>query len=348
MKTRVDKYVKDNNLTRDSYSMYLKTFVIFLLWATSYYYGFVKGSIISTILLGIAHSQLGINIMHDGNHGAYSSSPFLCSAAAFVMDLMGSSSIVWLHQHNVGHHPNSNNTDSTKTPTNKFDPHAYDPDANGGYPYVRLNPSQPHKGYMRYQHIYVWFLICFMNFKWFINDIRSMKKQSYTFIDFYRITDRDMLVLYFTKGFFLLYGFAVPLYCLGLGKGLLNFVIFMIVMGYAFVLMFSVNHLTEDSTFPDGRTPVDSRDWAALQVMTSSNFANDSVFWTAVSGGLNFQIEHHLFPGLNHTHLPKISPIVRQTCKEFGIPYQSFPSFWSAVYSYYSHLKNLGRDAKAA
>lgn len=145
MKARVEKYVKDNNLTRDSMFMYFKTFCIVLLWATSYYFGMIKGSIISTILLGIAHSQLGINIMHDGNHGAYSSSPWLCSVAAFVMDLMGSSSIVWLHQHNVGHHPNSNNSDSTKNPATKLDPHAFDPDASAGFPFVRLNPSQPHK-----------------------------------------------------------------------------------------------------------------------------------------------------------------------------------------------------------
>jgi len=284
--------------------------------------------------------------MHDGNHGAYSSSPFLCSAAAFIMDLMGSSSIVWVHQHNIGHHPNSNNSDTTTVPS-KLEPHAYDPDASAGFPYIRLNPTQPHKPYMRYQHIYVWFLICFMNFKWFINDIKSMKKSRYSLIDFYQLTDRDMFVLYFTKAFFLTYSLVVPVYTLGVAAGFLHFAAFMVVCGYAFVLMFSVNHLTEDTTFPDGEVPLESRDWAALQVMTSSNFANDSAFWTMASGGLNFQIEHHLFPGVNHMHLRGISPIVKQTCKEFGVPYHSFPTFWSAVYSYYTHLKNLGQ-AKAA
>ena len=119
----------------------------------------------------------------------------------------------------------------------------------------------------------------------------------------------------------------------------------MIVCGHAFVLMFSVNHLTEDIVFPDKQLSVESRDWAALQVMTSSNFANDSAFWTFLSGGLNFQIEHHLFPGVNHMHLRSISPIVQQTCKEFGVPYHSFPTFATAVYSYYTHLKNLGNPA---
>jgi fatty acid desaturase len=131
-------------------------------------------------------------------------------------------------------------------------------------------------------------------------------------------------------------------YSLGFSTGVLHYVVFMIVCGYAFVLMFSVNHLTEETAFPDEGLPVESRDWAALQVMTSSNFANDSAFWTFLSGGLNFQIEHHLFPGVNHMHLRNISPIVKQACKEFGVPYYSFPTFAAAVYSYYAHLKNLG------
>lgn len=211
MKSRVEKHLKDNNLTRDSLFMYFKTITIFTLWAATYYFGMMKGYIVSTILLGIAHSQLGINIMHDGNHGAYSSSPLLCSAAAFVMDLMGSSSVVWLHQHNVGHHPNSNNSDQTKEPSSKLDPHAYDPDASAGFPFVRLNPSQPHKPYMRYQHIYIWLLICLMNFKWFVNDINSMKKRSYSLIDFHKVTDRDMFVLYGTKTLFLIYALCLYL-----------------------------------------------------------------------------------------------------------------------------------------
>jgi linoleoyl-CoA desaturase len=347
MKARVEKHLKDHNLTRDSWFMYFQTAIILVLWATTFYFGMIKGYIISTICLGFIHSQLGINIMHDGNHGAFSTSPLLCSIAAFVMDLMGSSSIVWLHQHNVGHHPNCNNTDETREPSSKLDPLAYDPDANAGFPYVRLNPSQPHRSYMRYQHIYIWLLICFMNFKWFVNDIKSMKRKRYSLIDFHRITDNDMLKLYSTKLLFLTYTLLVPVYMHGLSQGFLHCVTFMVVCGYAFVLMFSVNHLTEDTTFPDGGMPVESRDWAALQVMTSSNFANDSTFWTCVSGGLNFQIEHHLFPGINHVHLRSISPIVKQTCQEFGVPYQSFPTFGSAVYSYYAHLKNLG-NPKAA
>jgi len=333
MKARVEKHLKDNHLTRDSSQMYLTTLGVFALWALGYYFGFMRGYFVATIFFGIMHSQIGINIMHDGNHGAYSSSPWLCNIASFMMDMMGGSSIVWLHQHNIGHHPNANNSEM---------PDAFDPDASSGFPYIRLNPSQPHKPYMRFQHIYIWILICFLNFKWFINDIRSIKRQRYSVVEFFNIADRDIYRLYLTKAFFGVYGVFVPLYSLGI-TGLLHFLLFMVVTSYSFVLMFSVNHLTEDTSFPDSSLSAESRDWAVLQAMTSSNFANDSTFWTIVSGGLNFQIEHHLFPGINHTHLPGISPIVKQTCKEFGVPYHSIPTFSGAVYSYYSHVKKMGR-----
>jgi len=339
LKGRVEKHLKDNNLTRNSLSLYFTSVFLLTLWGVAYYFGLVKGYLISTFILGIVHSQLGINIMHDGNHGAFSTSPLLCKLASFTMDLMGSSSIVWLHQHNIGHHPNANNSET--------DPLAYDPDASAGFPYVRVNPTQPHKPYMRFQHIYVWFLFCFMNFKWFINDIKSMKTKHYTIVEFYKLNEYDIPVLYLTKALFLAYAVVVPIYKLGVGAGLLHFTLFMVVCGYSFVLMFSVNHLTEDTTFLNNSYPQESRDWAMLQVMTSSNFANDSTFWTLVSGGLNFQIEHHLFPGVNHVHLRGISPIVKQTCKEFGVPYNTIPSFYAAVYSYYVHLRNMSR-AKAA
>jgi len=346
IKLRVEKYMKENNMTRDSLFMYFKTVFILAMWIIFYYFGMIKGYLISTILFGFFHAQLGINAMHDGNHGAYSSSPFLCSAAGFLMNLMGSSSVVWLHQHNIGHHPNSNNSDDTKE-SSKLEPLAYDPDANGGFPLVRLNPSQPYRWYMRYQHIYIWLLICFMTIKWFINDIKAIRRRVYSQIEFYEITAWDLYSLYFTKVLFLIYCVLVPVSSLGIWTGLLHIFIFATVVSYELVLMFAVNHLTVDANFPNDQTPVDARDWAALQVTTSSNFATDSSFWTVISGGLNFQIEHHLFPGVNHVHLRAISPIVKDACKEFGVPYHSAPTFSSALYSYYSHVKNMGRQKVA-
>jgi len=341
MKARVDAHVKAHQLTRNAWPLYAKSAMLLVLWAVSYYLSFVRGHVLASVLLGFFHAQLGINIMHDGNHGAYSNNKTICSLAGMMMDLIGSSRVVWWHQHNVGHHPNSNNHQSKKTPP-QLDPLAFDPDANAGNPFVRLNPSQLLRWIHQYQHIYMWFLIMFINFKWFVNDIRAMARRRYMDIEFGETKRSEFYSLLLTKSIFLLYSLAVPLYLHGARHGILLFVTFMVATGYVFVLMFGVNHLTEECTFPEGTLPYDKRDWAVLQVLTASNFATHSKFWTWVSGGLNFQIEHHLFPGVNHTHLPAISPIVVQTCKEFGVKYHCFPSFWSALYSYYVHLKELG------
>lgn len=342
LKARVQAYITKQHLTRDSFAMFLKTFILLLAWGVFYCLAMVRGSFFAAVVFGFFHAELGINVMHDGNHGAYSANKYVCKAASFVMDLMGSSHVVWRHQHNVGHHPNANNTDATKNPAAKMDPLAFDPDASAGNPFVRLNPGQPLRWAHKYQHIYMWFMITFINFKWFVNDIRAVLNRRYMEIEFGNTQPGEMLSLVLTKTLFLGYALLVPSLLHTPLTGALLFITFMISTGYVFVLMFGVNHLTEESIFPDGNLPVDKRDWAVLQVMTASNFAIDSPFWTSISGGLNYQIEHHLFPGMNHTHLPKISPIVRQTCKEFGVPYQAFPSFWSAIYSYYTHLKKLG------
>jgi len=103
-----------------------------------------------------------------------------------------------------------------------------------------------------------------------------------------------------------------------------------------------VNHLTEGSYFPTEQEH--NRDWARLQVLTATNFAVGSTFWTWLSGGLNYQIEHHLFPSICHVHLPKISPIVQQACKEYNIRYTAYPDYTSAIVAHYNHMKTLGQN----
>eukprot|EP01113_Clastostelium_recurvatum_P043300 TRINITY_DN7132_c0_g1_i1.p1 TRINITY_DN7132_c0_g1~~TRINITY_DN7132_c0_g1_i1.p1 ORF type:complete len:471 (-),score=126.58 TRINITY_DN7132_c0_g1_i1:46-1458(-) len=341
VKNRVDEYMSQNNMTRDTFVMYFKTFLVLSCWAMSYYLGMLKGYSLAVVFLGLCHAQIGINIMHDGNHGAYSSNTFLSWFAGFMMDLMGASSIVWLHQHNIGHHPNCNNSDDTHKESERLNPLAFDPDTNSGYPFLRLHPRHPVKPWHRFQQFYFWILILVVLFKWFINDVRSVLSRRYSLVKYYGITEWEVTRLFLTKAFFCLYMIVIPFMVLpSVTKALVQFTIFMCVTGYAFVLLFSVNHLTEETSHPSFNT--EERDWAKLQVLTSSNFANNSTFWTWFSGGLNFQIEHHLFPGVNHTHLPKISPIVRQACKEFNVHYTEYPTFWSAVASHYTYLRLLG------
>jgi len=331
LKGRVEEYKKKNNLECDSYTMYFKTFLIIFGWIVSYYYAMFCGVTLAAPLLAFFHSHFGISIGHDALHGGYSKKAAITNIFGRAMDFMGASSIVWYHQHNIGHHPHSN--------IDKDDIE-YDPDARSGAPIVRLSPHQPWRPYHRFQHIYLWFLIALMSFKWYVNDIRSVRRRRYMTIDFFEILKSDVVIMLMYKALFLVYLFILPMILLPVGKALLHSLIVVVCSSYYLVMMFAVNHLTDMVEFPNESKI--NRDWAQLQVETSTNFATDSILWTWLAGGLNFQIEHHLFPSLCHVYLPMISPIVKKTCEEFNVNYVSFPTYWDAVKGHYNHVKQLG------
>jgi len=277
---------------------------------------------------------------HDGCHGSYSKKHQISYFARLAMDVMGGSSLVWYMQHNVGHHPHSNRFGELEKH------HEFDPDVRSGIPLIRFAPFAPWKPWHRFQHLYIWILFLFVTGRWFINDFRSISRKKYQNMDFFEISRFDLNTLYFTKALFVFYAYLVPLYFHSVPKVLLINFIYVAVSSYYFVLMFNVNHLTEDCHFPQDNTP--TRDWASLQVMTASNFSPHSLVWNWISGSLNLQIEHHLFPGICHTKLRYIQPIVQKTCEEYGIPYHSFPSYWEAFQAHFRHIKRLSEQPTEA
>jgi len=315
----------------DSLLMFMKTVLIMIGWAISYYFTMIQGWILGAFVLGFFHSHLGISIGHDATHGAYSKNPSISQFFAKAFDVMAASTVVWQHQHNIGHHPHSNIDEKEE----------FDPDAKSGAPMIRLSPNQQWRPYHRYQHFYMWPLVAGMSLKWYLNDIRALVRRKYLTIDFFEVLSSDIACVAFFKASYLLYGILLPFLLHEWWRALLISSIVIIVISYYTVLMFAVNHLTDLSEFPNQSWQ--HRDWAQLQVLTSTNFATDSVLWTWLSGGLNFQIEHHLFPSLCHVYLPEIAPIVKKTCEEYKVQYVTFPSYWAAIYGHYKHLKQLGQ-----
>jgi len=333
LKRRVEGVVKQHNLRSDSSEMFLKSFLLMIVWSISYYYAFTTGTILSSLILGFAHGHIGIQIAHDGNHGSYSKRTWLAKLAAASMDLMGASSLNWEMQHNVGHHPNSNRKGD-------FYDEDYDPDAKSGHPFVRMSPNHEWRPMHQYQHIYVWPLFSVVGLKWLYGDFKALALRRYQSFAYWHITLSYVMWSLMTKAFFFYYTFIVFAQSYGIWQGWWMFYSFLAAQSYVFILLFGVNHLTEDCEFPHEKSI--ERDWAKLQILTSSNFAIGSRIWLWLSGGLNHQIEHHLFPYICHTYLPYVAPIVKQTCKEFNVPYNEFPTYWDALRSYATHIKNLG------
>ena len=127
---------------------------------------------------------------------------------------------------------------------------------------------------------------------------------------------------------------------------LIFFLVVHLVLGFTMTTVFQLAHIVEDNSFPrpDGATGEVDNEWAIHQVETTANFAPKNRWAAWYLGGLNFQIEHHLFPQICHIHYPAISGIVRETCREFEVAYVSYPTFSQAVKAHFRALKHLGSE----
>jgi fatty acid desaturase len=102
-----------------------------------------------------------------------------------------------------------------------------------------------------------------------------------------------------------------------------------------------VSHISDVAEYYDEKSLL-KEEWAILQVKTSVDYAHGSWLWTYLSGALNYQVVHHLFPGVSQYHYPKIAPIVMEVCKKHGLRYNVLPDFNEAISSHLRHLANMG------
>ena len=124
------------------------------------------------------------------------------------------------------------------------------------------------------------------------------------------------------------------------------FLVASVTCGIALSYVFQLAHCTESADFLTAadESPYCGREWAVHQVQTTVDFARQSRLWNWYLGGLNFQIEHHLFPQIAHEHYPALAEIVEAACAEFGIRYQAHPSLRSAFVSHQRWLYRMGRQ----
>lgn len=324
--------------------MFLKSFFILAMYMLSYFFTFYWGgsflvALVAAVATGFLAAEVGICIQHDANHGAYSDWRGLGYLMSASLDLVGASSFMWRQQHVVGHHSFTN-------------VNGYDPDIRVNDPDLRrVTSEQPRHKYHYFQHWYLGCLYGLLALKSvFVDDFLAYKGSSIGPIKISRMTMLESCIFWGGKLFYFLYMLVLPAF-FGCHNGphmAFLFLISQLVAGWTLALMFQVAHVVGEADFPavekkDGVSRV-SQGWAALQVSTTNNFCTDSLFWMHISGGLNFQIEHHLFPGVCHLYYSSIQPIVKDTCKEFNIPYNCFPTFSSALKAHFDYLKKIGRS----
>jgi linoleoyl-CoA desaturase len=316
--------------------MYAKTAVILASFASSYaLLVFVAATwwqaLPLAVALGLAIVAIGFNVMHDANHGAYSDHRWVNRALGLTLDVVGGSSHFWRWKHNVFHH----------TFVNVI---GYDTDINL-VGLGRLTPHHRHAWFHRWQHLYVWFLYGAMVVKWHLyDDFRLAVTARMAQHSVPRPRGSQWLVFFGGKVVFLSLAFAIPLWLHPAWAVAAGYLVTTVVVGVVLAVVFQLAHCVEHADFPTerGEGRMDSA-WAVHQVETSVDFARDSRTACWLLGGLNFQIEHHLFPHMCHVNYPAIAPLVEQACREFGVDYKHNKTFLSALQSHYGWLRTMGR-----
>ncbi len=343
LKRRVDEFfLATGRQKRDCWQMYLKTIIFLTLIASSYtllvFFAATWWQALGlAIVLGLTTAGIGFNIQHDAGHQAYSSRPYINKLMSMTLDLMGGSSYIWHWKHGVIHHTYVNITD-------------HDTDIDLGA-FARLTPHQPLYGIHRWQHLYMWPLYGFLAMKWHMfSDFHALVTKRIGQNPIPRPKGWDLVLLIAGKAVFFTFAFAIPLMIHPVWLVLLFYAAASAVLGLVLAIVFQLAHAVEEAEFPipSAETGKMETGWAIHQVQTTVDFARRSHVVTWFLGGLNFQIEHHLFPRICHVNYPAMSKLVEATCLEYNVKYTEHRSLKSGLNSHFRWLKLMGRPAAPA
>ncbi|MCB9065936.1 MAG: acyl-CoA desaturase [Chitinophagales bacterium] len=287
------------------------------------------------VLMGFGMVGVGCSIMHDSNHGSYSNNKTLNKLLGKVIVLVGGYHVTWKIQHNILHHTYTNIE-------------GLDHDIDAGV-FLRFSPNSKHLGMHKFQHIYGWLLYGLLTLQWAtIKDFKQI--YNYHKLDLLKKERKTLAGAMFEvaiyKVFYYTAMFIIPIFVIGVAWQwvLIGFIIMHFIAGLSLSAIFQLAHVMEECEFPN---PDDNmkmqNNWAVHQLLTTANFSPKSKIMSWFIGGLNRQIEHHLFPHICHVHYKQIAPIVKQTALEHNLPYHEQDTFVDALVHHGSMLKKMGQ-----
>lgn len=336
LKERVESYFQANKISRHAnYKAYLKA--IFLISALIVLYSAIITEafnkpilLILAIALGVTEGMIGVNISHDALHGAFSSNPNVNRAFGYTFDFVGLSSLVWKITHNYNHHIYTNIPGA-------------DHDIDKAI-LLRLSPKDKLYRFHYFQNWYIFFLYSLTGLNWiFSSDYKYFFKE----LKKHKLPLSEIIAFFFFKAINNLVFLIIPLIVMTFPwwQILFGYLVMQMAGGFVVALIFQLAHLVEQASFPKpDENGVIYNQWAVHELLTTTNFGTNNPFLNMVCGGLNFQIEHHLFPYISHVHYKKVSEIVKKTAEEYGFPYFENPTFYEAVCSHVRLIKRLGRN----
>lgn len=284
------------------------------------------------ILLGGLVAGIGFNVMHDGSHGSFSTNKWVNRIAASSISLLGANHFMWNMKHNMLHH-SFTNIDGV------------DDDIEIGI-LMRMAPTQKRYKMHRFQHFYFWFLYMLLYVFWiFFTDYKKYFSQKIGNVPLKKMNMNDHIEFWGVKVYHATVFIVLPVLAVGWISWIVGFFTMSLVAGFVLSIVFQLAHTVEDTSFPiaDVETNKLPDEFAAHQIKTTANFATRNKLVSWLVGGLNFQIEHHLFPKISHVHYPAISEIVRSVCREYQLQYIEYPTMRKAVVAHVRFLREMGR-----
>jgi linoleoyl-CoA desaturase len=289
-------------------------------------------AVMECIVLGGLIAAIGFNVMHDGSHGSFSTNKWINRIAASSISMLGANHFMWNMKHNMIHH-SFTNIDGV------------DDDIEVGI-LMRMAPTQKRYWAHKFQYIYFWFLYMLLYIFWlFFTDYKKYFSQKIGSVPLKKMTAADHIEFWTVKIYHAAVFILVPVLVVGWVNWIVGFLIMSMFAGFVLSIVFQLAHTVEHTEFPvaDIETHKMPDEFAAHQIKTTANFANNNKLVSWLVGGLNFQIEHHLFPKISHVHYPAISAIVRNVCSEYQLNYIEYPTMRRAVAAHVRFLREMGR-----
>jgi len=343
LRKATDQYFREHKLRKTgNWRLYHKALVLIPLALGIYV--FLLGAsypawigLLLCAVLGLTISSIGFNIMHDACHGSYSSRKWVNNLLSLSMNCIGGNAFFWKQKHNILHH--------TYTNIEGID------DDIAQSRLLRQSPTQEWMPVHRYQHLYLPLAYSLTLFVWVgVRDFLKYFQRRINNTPLQPMDTSEHVIFWLSKALYGVFYVAIPIYFVGFNAWVTGFVTMYVVAGIVLSYTFQLAHAVEGPEFD--AAGVEDRmlehEWAAHQVRTTANFAPQNKIVSWFVGGLNFQVEHHLFPRISHVHYPALSRIVQEQCRKHGLPYHCFPTVGKAVASHMRTMKKLGEKPQLA
>lgn len=341
LKERVDAYFENNHISKNANAaMVIKTIVMLTIYIAPFVLLLLHNpplglSMLYWTIMGIGLAGVGMSVMHDANHGAYSSNNTINYLMGSILNLLGASTFNWKLQHNILHHTYTNITHMDDDISDK--------------PMLRFTPHAEVKKYHKYQWVYAFFFYGLTSIYWILlKDFVQYSKYKKQGVNNNNSKENFwvLLKIILVK---LIYTFVVLVmptlfFSIPLGQVICGFLLMHFVAGIILTVTFQLAHTVEGTSHPlPNEDGVIENNWAVHQMNTTVNFSRSNKFISWYVGGLNFQVEHHLFPKISHVHYPAIAHIVKETAEEFNVPYLENKTLLDAIRSHIATLERFGR-----